>query len=114
MADCLFCKIIKREIPASIVYEDDRVLAFNDINPQAPTHVLVIPQRHIATLGDVPAGADQIVGPRLRRPGATIRSSASSCGAPRPLRTSAASPPAGSGQCSIPTAMRGRPYSTST
>ena len=43
MADCLFCKIIAREIPASIVYEDDRVLAFNDINPQAPTHVLVVP-----------------------------------------------------------------------
>ena len=43
MADCLFCKIIAREIPAAIVYEDDRVLAFNDINPQAPTHVLLVP-----------------------------------------------------------------------
>ena len=52
MTDCLFCKIIRREIPASIVYEDDEVLAFNDINPQAPTHVLVVPKRHIATLND--------------------------------------------------------------
>ena len=53
MTDCLFCRIISREIPASIVYEDDRVLAFNDINPQAPTHVLLVPQartsRHSTT-----------------------------------------------------------------
>lgn len=51
--DCLFCKIINREIPADIVYEDDEMLAFNDINPQAPTHVLIIPKRHIATLNDI-------------------------------------------------------------
>ena len=44
MSDCLFCKIIEREIPSSIVYEDDRVFAFNDINPQAPTHVLIVPE----------------------------------------------------------------------
>ena len=50
---CLFCKIINREIPADIVYEDDEVLAFNDINPQAPTHVLIIPKQHIATLNDI-------------------------------------------------------------
>ena len=42
MADCLFCRIIKREIPASIVYEDSRLLAFTDINPQAPTHILIV------------------------------------------------------------------------
>ena len=65
--NCLFCKIIKREIPASIVYEDDRVLAFNDINPQAPTHVLVVPKKHIATLNDLAAGDDQIVGEVVRR-----------------------------------------------
>ena len=47
---CLFCKIVRREIPASIVYEDDHVLAFNDINPQAPVHVLVIPRKHVASL----------------------------------------------------------------
>ena len=46
MADCLFCKIIDRKIPSSIVYEDDRVLAFNDIDPQAPLHVLVVPRAH--------------------------------------------------------------------
>jgi histidine triad (HIT) family protein len=67
MADCLFCKIVKREIPASIVYEDDRTLAFNDINPQAPTHVLVVPKQHIASLGDLSPGHDQIVGELVRR-----------------------------------------------
>ncbi|MCE9665351.1 histidine triad nucleotide-binding protein [Halomonas sp. M5N1S17] len=51
--DCLFCKIIKREIPADIVFEDEHVLAFNDINPQAPTHILIIPKQHIATLNDI-------------------------------------------------------------
>jgi histidine triad (HIT) family protein len=65
--DCLFCKIIDRKIPASIVYEDDRVLAFNDINPQAPTHVLVIPKRHIATLNDLEPEDDPIAGELVRR-----------------------------------------------
>jgi histidine triad (HIT) family protein len=67
MADCLFCKIINRDIPASIVYEDDHVLAFSDINPQAPVHVLVIPKQHIASLGDLAADHDQIVGELVRR-----------------------------------------------
>jgi histidine triad (HIT) family protein len=64
---CLFCKIIAREIPASIVFEDDSVIAFNDINPQAPTHVLVVPKRHIATLNDLEPGDDSIVGELVRR-----------------------------------------------
>ena len=64
---CLFCKIVARQIPASIVYEDDRVLAFNDINPQAPTHVLIIPKRHIATLNDLEPADDGIVGEVVRR-----------------------------------------------
>ena len=64
---CLFCKIIKREIPAAIVFEDDQMIAFNDINPQAPTHVLVVPKRHIATLNDLNAADDQIVGELVRR-----------------------------------------------
>lgn len=64
---CLFCKIINREIPASIVYEDDRVLAFNDINPQAPLHVLVVPKRHISTLADLRPDDDGIVGEIVRR-----------------------------------------------
>ena len=67
MADCLFCTIIAREIPASIVYEDDHVLAFNDINPQGPTHVLVVPKRHIATLNDLTTGDDAIDGEMVRR-----------------------------------------------
>lgn len=68
--DCLFCRIIKREIPASIVYEDDRVLAFNDINPQGPTHVLVVPKKHIATLNELTSGDDALVGEVVRRAGA--------------------------------------------
>jgi histidine triad (HIT) family protein len=73
MADCLFCKIITREIPASIVYEDDRVLAFNDVNPQASTHVLVVPKRHIASLNDLSADDDQIVGEIVRRAAAIAK-----------------------------------------
>ncbi|MFY0991365.1 histidine triad nucleotide-binding protein [Halomonas sp. C05BenzN] len=60
--DCLFCKIINREIPADIVHEDEHVLAFNDINPQAPTHVLIVPKQHIATLNDIEEGDLALVG----------------------------------------------------
>ena len=52
-ADCLFCRIVRREIPASIVAEDDHCIAFRDIGPQAPTHVLVVPRQHVSTLDDV-------------------------------------------------------------
>jgi histidine triad (HIT) family protein len=59
MDDCIFCKIVAGEIPADLVYEDDAVIAFRDLNPQAPSHVLVIPRRHIATLNDLgPEDAD--------------------------------------------------------
>lgn len=51
--DCLFCKIVSGEIPADKVLESDDVIAFRDINPQAPTHVLIIPRRHIATINDI-------------------------------------------------------------
>ena len=64
---CLFCKIVAGEIPAKRVHEDDHVVAFEDINPQAPLHVLVIPKRHIATLNDLQAGDDGLVGEMLRR-----------------------------------------------
>ena len=64
---CLFCRIIAREIPATIVFEDDDVLALNDINPQASTHVLVVPKRHIATLNDLTPGDDRLVGTLVRR-----------------------------------------------
>jgi histidine triad (HIT) family protein len=63
---CLFCKIIAGEIPSSKVYEDDQVFAFNDINPQAPMHVLVVPKQHIPTLNDVSASDDALVGAMVR------------------------------------------------
>lgn len=53
MTDCIFCKIIKGEIPSQVVYEDENVFAFKDIQPQAPVHVLVIPKKHFSTLNDV-------------------------------------------------------------
>ena len=52
-ADCLFCKIIRREIPSEIVYQDDLVTAFRDIQPQAPTHILIVPNKLIPTVNDV-------------------------------------------------------------
>jgi histidine triad (HIT) family protein len=58
MADCLFCKMIAGEIEPDKVYEDDDLIAFRDINPQAPTHILIVPRRHIATLNELePADA---------------------------------------------------------
>jgi len=53
MADCLFCKIINKEVPADIVYEDDTLIVFKDIYPKAPTHLLVVPKVHIPTLDDL-------------------------------------------------------------
>ena len=66
-ADCLFCRIVRREVPGSIVYEDDAVLGFNDVNPQAPMHILLIPKRHIASLNDLQPGDDALVGALIRR-----------------------------------------------
>lgn len=60
--DCLFCKIVTGEIPADIVYEDEQVIAFNDINPQAPHHVLIIPRKHIATINDLTDEDTELVG----------------------------------------------------
>ncbi len=62
MNDCLFCKIIKREIPSTIVYEDDEILAFRDIAPVAPVHVLVIPKKHISSLADLEPEDEILVG----------------------------------------------------
>ena len=78
--DCLFCKIIGREIPGSIVYEDDHVIAFNDIKPQAPTHVLVVPKRHIESLNELQPGDDQIVGELIRRAAAIAKERGVSAG----------------------------------
>ncbi len=67
MSSCLFCRIINHEIPASVVFEDDRLIAFNDINPQASTHVLVVPKRHVPTLNDLEPEDDGLVGEMVRR-----------------------------------------------
>jgi histidine triad (HIT) family protein len=80
MSDCLFCKIVNRQIPASIVYEDDRVLAFNDINPQGPTHVLVIPKQHIPSLNDLAPEHDAIIGELARRAAAIAKERGISAG----------------------------------
>lgn len=61
MSDCLFCKIIAGDIPSTKVYEDETVLAFRDINPQAPTHILVIPKVHIGSVAEVAAENSAIV-----------------------------------------------------
>jgi histidine triad (HIT) family protein len=66
MSNCLFCKIIAGDIPASKVYEDDRMIAFNDINPQAPMHVLVVPKKHLSTLNELSPAEDDLVGAMVR------------------------------------------------
>ncbi len=66
MSDCLFCKIVEGKIPARRVYEDEDVIAFDDIQPQAPVHVLVIPRKHVATLNDLDPGDDALAGKLLR------------------------------------------------
>ena len=60
MEDCLFCKIASGEIPTDVVYEDDDVIAFNDIDPQAPIHIVVIPKEHFDNVLNVPAGSEII------------------------------------------------------
>jgi histidine triad (HIT) family protein len=66
MSDCIFCKIIDKKVPAKVVYEDEHVLAFEDLNPQAPVHILVIPKKHIPTLLDVKEEDDALVGQLLK------------------------------------------------
>jgi histidine triad (HIT) family protein len=60
--DCIFCKISQKELPATIVYEDDKVLAFDDLHPRAPIHKLIIPRQHIATLNDLKPEHAELVG----------------------------------------------------
>ena len=62
MSDCLFCKIREGEIPAEIVFENEAVLAFRDVNPQAPTHILIIPRKHIATTNELAPEDEAIMG----------------------------------------------------
>ncbi|MCG5515275.1 MULTISPECIES: histidine triad nucleotide-binding protein [Ectothiorhodospira] len=62
MTDCIFCKIAQGSIPADKVYEDEQVVAFRDLNPQAPVHVLLIPRKHIATLNDITDEDSALIG----------------------------------------------------
>ena len=73
MANCLFCKIIAGQIPSAIVYQDEALVAFKDINPQAPLHVLIVPRRHIETLNDLGAGDDALIGSMVRRAAALAK-----------------------------------------
>jgi histidine triad (HIT) family protein len=62
MTDCLFCRILRNEIPAKKIYEDEHVYAFEDINPQAPTHVLIIPKRHVRGLKEASPEDAELIG----------------------------------------------------
>ena len=62
MEDCLFCKMVSGEIKPDVLYENDDVLAFRDINPQAPVHILIIPKRHVSTLNDLGEGDTEMIG----------------------------------------------------
>jgi histidine triad (HIT) family protein len=73
MRDCLFCRIIDRKLPAKIIFEDDRVVVFEDISPQAPVHTLVIPKKHIATLLDMEEGDHALFGHMVKTATAIAR-----------------------------------------
>jgi histidine triad (HIT) family protein len=60
--NCLFCRIVEKKIPSRAVYEDERVYAFEDINPQAPVHILVVPKKHISTVLDIDPSDNELVG----------------------------------------------------
>ncbi len=73
MSNCLFCRIIAGEIPATFVHQDERMVAFKDVNPQAPMHILVVPRRHVATLNDLSTEEDALVGEMTRRAAAIAK-----------------------------------------
>ena len=62
MSNCIFCKIVNKEIPANVMYEDDKVLCFHDITPKAPVHVLLIPKKHIVSMDDVRPEDQELMG----------------------------------------------------
>jgi histidine triad (HIT) family protein len=66
VTDCLFCRLVAGNIPAAIVHQNEHVVAFKDITPQAPTHVLIVPRRHIGTLNDLSPADDALVGEMVR------------------------------------------------
>ena len=70
---CLFCRILSGEIPGKVLYQDDRLVVLQDINPQAPLHALVIPRKHVATLNDLSAEDDGLIGEMLRRAAVVAR-----------------------------------------
>ncbi len=65
--DCLFCRIVKGEVPAAVIYSDDHLVAFTDINPQAPLHALIVPRQHIESLNALTADDEALVGELIRR-----------------------------------------------
>ena len=67
MEGCLFCKIVNKEIPAAFIFEDDQIVAFSDINPKAPTHILIIPKEHFSSLNDIPEENKELLGHILLR-----------------------------------------------
>jgi len=73
MDECIFCKIAKKEIPAKVVYEDEKILAFDDINPQAPVHVLLIPKKHYASLNEIPEEKIDLLGHLMLKARQTAR-----------------------------------------
>ena len=62
MSDCIFCKIVNKEVPTNFIYEDEEIVAFNDINPQAPIHILVIPKKHISSLVELNKNDENLIG----------------------------------------------------
>lgn len=73
MSDCLFCRIARHEIPSKAVYEDEHLIVIEDVNPQAPLHVLVIPKTHISSLNELTPGHDALIGEMTRRAAAVAR-----------------------------------------
>ena len=74
MSDCLFCKIVSGDLDAEIVYENEDLVAFRDINPQAPTHLLIIPRLHISTLNELTPEHDRVLGAVVRCAGELAKS----------------------------------------
>jgi histidine triad (HIT) family protein len=70
---CLFCKVVAGEVPSKKVHEDEHLVVFEDVNPQAPLHVLIVPRRHIATLNDLEPGDDALIGEMVRRAAAVAK-----------------------------------------
>jgi len=70
---CLFCRVVSGEIPAKKVYEDETLVAFHDVNPQAPVHILIVPRRHIATLNDLTQADESLIGSMHRRAASIAR-----------------------------------------